>query len=123
MSDTTTSPAEPIYTETDGPGQLPEGPLPEGFIALVLEIENTYEDGDEITTWYTVVIPAPPVPLTQPDAREHEDYDGDDGWEYVHIYGRTGTGRSKGDAWYDVTVLASSDPVQVPAGETFEFGY
>lgn len=117
-----TTPAEPVYIGTDGPGQLPEGPLPEGFIALVLEIENTYDDDAEITTWCTVIIPAPPVPLTQPDAREHPDYGGE-GWEYAHIFGRTGTGRPDGDAWYDVEVLASSAPDVVPVGTMFDFGY
>lgn len=82
-------------------------------ITISLEIENTYEDDSEIRTYVTdAVIPAPPSP---------DDEAAYDAWKYDHIFSFTGTGREKGDSWYDVTVTACSDSSLV--GQTFEFGY
>jgi hypothetical protein len=44
-----------------------------------------------------------------------------DDWAEDTIYPLTGTGKSNGDAWYDATITASSDPSLV--GTTYEFGY
>ncbi|GAA2650210.1 hypothetical protein [Paractinoplanes durhamensis] len=83
------------------------------FITISLAIENRYEGGLMIPTQVVgAVIPAPPV-----------DGDADDmvAWEYDHIYEFTGTGRPDGDSWYDVTVVACSDPALV--GKVYAFGY
>lgn len=82
-------------------------------MTISLEIENTYDDGTEITTYATdVVMPVPP-----------DDVDGDDyhDWAFEHVFNLTGTGHTSGDSWYDVTVTACSVPALV--GRTFEFGY
>ena len=85
----------------------------EPLITVSLAIENTYEDGDMIATEVTdALIPAPPAA---------EDADAQDAWEQEHIFSFTGTGRTTGDAWYDVTVTACSDPALI--GRTYEFGY
>jgi hypothetical protein len=42
-------------------------------------------------------------------------------WGREHIYQFTGTGRTDGDSWYDVTITASSRPELI--GRTFQFGY
>lgn len=82
-------------------------------ITISLAIENRYEGGLLIPTQVTdAVIPAPP---------EGDDTDAVDAWEYDHIYSFTGTGRTRGDSWYDVTVTACSDPTLV--GKTYAFGY
>lgn len=84
-------------------------------ITISLKIENAYADGTQITTYATdVQMPAPPVGGEQ-DAEQW------DTWKYEHLYAFTGTGRTDGDSWYDVTVTACSDPALV--GRTFEFGY
>ena len=84
-----------------------------GLITISLAIENRYEDGDLIRTTVTdALIPAPP---------DDGDADAQDAWEYEHIYSFTGTGRTTGDSWYDVTVTACSDPSLI--GRTYEFGY
>lgn len=83
------------------------------LITISLAIENRYEDGDMIPTQVTdALIPAPPAA---------EDTDAQDAWEYEHIFSFTGTGRTTGDSWYDVTVTACSDPTLI--GKTYEFGY
>ena len=83
------------------------------FITISLVIENRYAGGLMVPTGVPdAVIPAPPV-----------DGDGDawDAWLYEHIFSFTGTGRTRGDSWYDVTVTACSDPMLI--GKTFAFGY
>lgn len=85
------------------------------MITLDLRILNTYEDGDEYTTVKCgVEVPPPPV-------EEYSDAYTD--WADEHIFPHTGTGRTKGDSWYDVTVTASSAPHLIPVGTTYEFGY
>jgi hypothetical protein len=82
-------------------------------ITISLAIENRYEDGDMIPTTVTdALIPAPPA---------DGDADAQDTWEQEHIASFTGTGRTTGDSWYDVTVTACSDPSLI--GKTYEFGY
>lgn len=82
-------------------------------VTLDLRVENTYEDGDEIVTRPTgVVVPAPPP---------EDDTDAYTAWTDNHIRGLTGTGRTDGDAWYDVVVTASTDPALI--GREFTFGY
>jgi hypothetical protein len=91
------------------PGRAAKGRL----ITISLAIENRYEGGLMIPTVVTdAVIPAPP-----PDG----DTDAMQEWEYEHIFSFTGTGRTRGDSWYDVTVTACSDPSMI--GKTYEFGY
>ena len=82
-------------------------------ITISLAIENRYDDGSMIPTSVTdAVIPAPP-----PDTDE----EATSAWEWEHILPFTGTGRTDGDSWYDVTVTACSDPTMI--GKTYEFGY
>lgn len=83
-------------------------------ITISLEIENTYDDGYEVTTYAKdEVIPAPPT--LDEDSVDYAD------WAQTEIFPFTGTGKTEGDSWYDVTVLACSDERLV--GRTFEFGY
>lgn len=97
--------ADGTYTIVD---DVPRGPV----ITISLTIENTYELYDDVTTYvYDALIPPPP-PEGSPEW---------DDWEYEHIHSWTGTGRTDGDSWYDVTVTACSDPSLV--GRTFDFGY
>ena len=80
------------------------------MITISLHIVNTYEDGEVITTVVTGAEVAAPPPA------------GDlDNWAEDTIYPLTGTGKSNGDAWYDATITASSEPSLV--GTTYEFGY
>jgi hypothetical protein len=81
-------------------------------ITLDLSIENTYEDGDEVTTTATATLPLPPF-----GDEEREE------WANEHIMPLTGTGKTDGDAWYDVKVTASNMPDLIPVGQTYEFGY
>ena len=81
-------------------------------ITISLAIENRYDDGTMIPTQVAgAVVPAPPT----------GDEDALQAWAYEHIHPLTGTGRTHGDSWYDVTVTACSDPSLI--GETYEFGY
>jgi len=80
------------------------------MITITVEIENTYEDGTEITTHETVEVP--PIPADEDAAWD---------WADEHIRPLTGTGKTEGDAWYDCTITASSDPAIV--GRKFNFGY
>lgn len=80
------------------------------MITVSLHIVNTYEDGEVITTVVTDAEVAAPSPA------------GDLGdWAEDTIYPLTGTGKNDGDAWYDATITASSEPSLV--GATYEFGY
>jgi hypothetical protein len=82
-------------------------------VTVSLTIENTYARYAPVTTYATdVVIPEPPPGL---------DMDPYDDWAFDHIYCFTGTGRTDGDSWYDVTITASSDPELV--GREFAWGY
>lgn len=77
-----------------------------------LHITNTYEDGDEVVTQPTVQVP---IPVPDRETAEFEE------WEWEHILSHTGTGRTDGDAWYDVEIIESTAPELV--GMKFEFGY
>lgn len=80
------------------------------MITVSLHIVNTYEDGEVITTEITGAEVATPPPA------------GDlDDWAEGTIDPLTGTGKTNGDAWYDATITASSEPSLV--GTTYEFGY
>lgn len=82
-------------------------------ITASFRIENAYEDGEEVVTFATdVVLPSPPA---DEESQEYSD------WAYEHVHPLTGTGRTDGDAWYDVEVVACSVPELV--GRTFDFGY
>lgn len=86
---------------------------PEDYRTVTYEIKNRYEDGDMIVTRIRDVrIPAPPP---ESDTAAY------DAWLYQHVHDFTGTGRCDGDAYYDVTVTACSDPTLV--GRSFQFGY
>ncbi len=99
----------------------------EGLIAISLHIVNRYELYDTVeTTVENEVIPAPPAERwekrTLPNGVVIDvDTDAYDQWQQDHILNFTGTGRSRGDSWYDVKVTACSDPTLV--GATYEFGY
>lgn len=91
------------------------------LITLTLEIENSYELYDDFITVVNVQVPPPPASGT---------YEGDaarDTWEYDHIFDQTGSrdgvDRTRGDSWYDVTVVASSHPHLIPVGTMWDFGY
>lgn len=116
---------------------------------ISLSIENTYEDGEEIITTPTdVEVPEPEPrcsvcrarvsaiarPGDDPDHDWVHDEDGEWGdhsaegpdwgeWDQDHIMPLTGTGRTDGDSWYDVTVTSSDRPDILPIGQTFDFGY
>lgn len=94
-------------------GKLPTD-VPDGRVALVLEIENTYERYADVTTYASVVVPAPPA---------DEDSDAYDTWRWDHIIQLTGVGHPDGDSWYDITVLESSAPEVIPVGKTWDWGY
>lgn len=103
-----TEPVAPDPVWTVAPGTLPAD-VPQGYVALSLEIMNTYELHEDVTTWVVAVVPKP-----DPD---------DTGWDWDHIQPLTGAGHTDGDAWYDVTVLDSSDPDLILIGTEYEFGY
>jgi hypothetical protein len=86
-------------------------------ITIGLRILNTYEDDTSITTEVTTELPAPPPFTDDPHADEEAFW----AWSDEHIRNLTGTGRTEGDAWYDVTVTDCSDPDLI--GETFQYGY
>jgi hypothetical protein len=79
---------------------------------LTLHVENTYADGDVVITCPATTVPAPTP----------QDWDDNlTDWAAEHLEPLTGTGRTHGDSWYDVRVLACTDDRLV--GRTFEFGY
>lgn len=83
-----------------------------GCLAVTMDIENTYELYG--TEWTRVSVLVPPEPADQ-DSAEYDD------WLHRFILDHTGTGRTRGDAWYDITWDECSDPAQV--GRTFDWGY
>lgn len=112
----------PKFVTLDEPDMrnLPERPVPDGQVRLVLEIENAYELYGDVTTYADVMVPAPPADDETPDpAGEHET--AYQAWAYTHIYPLTGVGHADGDSWYDATVVWSSDAALV--GSTFDWGY
>lgn len=78
-----------------------------------LLIENRYGLGECVMTSPHVKCDAPPPPESDGSAFE--------AWVELNIRDYTGTGRVEGDAWYDVTVIDSSDPAWI--GRQFDFGY
>jgi hypothetical protein len=91
-------------------------------IKLKARVENYYiGTGDEIITYPEAELPEPPIPLT-PGA-SYFSGDATDAWLQEHLFGMTGTGRTKGDATYDLTVTESSRPDLVPVGYTYAWGY
>jgi hypothetical protein len=110
-ADTTELPAaHPEHTPTaNGPAAPPAA----GMLLISLRIENTYARyDDEVTVVTDEVIPAPPAGADQAAW---------DDWAYTHIFQLTGAGHTDGDAWYDVTVTACSDPALI--GRQFHWGY
>lgn len=90
-------------------------------IKVKARVKNYYVDlGDEIVTEPEREMPPPPVPLTL-DAGQ--DAPGLEGWIYDHMFAMTGTGRTKGDATYDLEITESSRPDLIPVGWTYEWGY
>lgn len=88
---------------------------PEGHLYLVLKIENTYENYDDVTTYAVATVPAPPA---------EDDEDEYDEWKMTHIIDPyTGVGHTDGDSWYDVDVVESSAPDLIPVGTKYDFGY
>lgn len=82
-------------------------------ITVKLEIENHYEDGDQVTTHVDTTVPPPP---------DEDDEDAVDEWEQNWIFPHTGTGQTEGDSSYFVEVVESSDPEAIPVGTEYEFG-
>lgn len=90
-------------------------------IRVLARVENYYIDhGDEIVTYPDVTLPEPPGRVPQ---GEEEITPEMDEWLQVHLFGMTGTGRTKGDATYDLEVIFSSRPDLLPVGYTHEWGY
>jgi hypothetical protein len=84
-------------------------------VLIKVEVVNSYELFDEVTVIREEWVPAPPADEESP---EYE------AWEYQWIFDLlTGTGRSEGESWYDVTVLESSRPDLIAVGAEFVFGY
>jgi hypothetical protein len=79
---------------------------------VTLHIDNCYESGHEIETQAIAVVPLP-VPDEGSEERSN--------WEFLNIYPHTGTGHTTGDSWYNVEIIASTEPALI--GLTFEFGY
>lgn len=97
-----------------------EKPRPE-TVEITARVENFYIDtGDEIVTNPVAVMPAPPGPLPTGEWEVPQDVQD---WVDDHLFSMTGTGRTKGDAAYDLTVTASSRPDLVPVGLTYAWGY
>jgi len=106
---------EPTGSVSRALGLNPTPPADRRVVSIGLRIENRYPAiGDEpiVTTVERVQVPPPPTDETA----LHE-------WEQTHILPHTGTGRTKGDSFYDVEVTASSHPDIIPVGTTYEFGY
>lgn len=106
-----------IYDLSDGV-TLDRQPLPtdvpEGHIGLVIEVENTYEFHEDVTTYASVVVPIPPAEGT--DAYEE--------WKFNQLIDRViGVGYTDGDSWYDLMVLESSAPDIIPVDTTYDWGY
>ena len=110
--------SKPIWEQTEQ--DLPAD-VPPGKIRIYARVENYYiETGDEIETWPVADLPLPPAPLPEDgnDASDEVDQ-----WLQEELFALTGTGRTKGDATYDLEVRASSRPDLVPIGFTHEWGY
>lgn len=90
-------------------------------VHLKLEIENVYEDGEEVTTHVEADVPAPSLPPWV-DTLSDEEEDERNEWEQEHIFPVTGTGKVEGDSAYFVEVLGSSDEALIPVGTKWEFG-
>ena len=74
-------------------------------IVVDLEIENEYELYPDVTSYvHHARIPAPPC---QHDEAAYNT------WQYEHLHGHTGTGRPRGDSWYDGEITWASDPAMV----------
>lgn len=71
-------------------------------------ITNTYETGKDILTYVEK------VDVAELDGNEFD-------WAYDNLFPLTGTGRTEGDAWYDVLITDSSNEELI--GRTFYFGY
>jgi hypothetical protein len=82
-------------------------------IDLTLEIDNVYEDGEDVQT-------VAQVQVSEPQGSDGSDTRSD--WEMDEIFPHTGTGRTDGNSAYFVNVAASSRPDLIPVGTTYEFG-
>lgn len=80
-------------------------------IAVTLEIDNIYEDGESVQTIVETEV-SPPIPEDDPNYDE---------WVYGEIFEHTGTGKEEGDAGYFVKVTKSSRPDLLPVGTEYEF--
>lgn len=87
--------------------------IPEGHVAFLVQIENTYELYEDITTFARVVAPIPPAEGT-------DEYDS---WLHEHVIPLTGVGHTDGDSWYDMRVYKSSDESIIPVAKTWDWGY
>ncbi len=84
-----------------------------GCMVVTMDIENTYERYGTVWTKVTLLVPPEPDPEKDPD--------GHDDWTQRFINDQTGTGRTGGDSWYDITWTECSNPAHV--GRTFDWGY
>lgn len=82
------------------------------LIVVTLDIDNFYEDDENVQTTVHTEIPAPPLDV---DSSEYDD------WKYDHIFEHTGTGKPEGDSGYFVKVVSSSRPDLLPVDTEFEF--
>jgi hypothetical protein len=80
-------------------------------VTVSLEIKNHYADGTHITTVNGVTV-------EEPWDLDDEDELAD--WAMHELFEFTGTGRTEGDATYDITITASNDHRLI--GKRFEIG-
>lgn len=97
-------------------------------VKIKARVENYYvATDDEIVTEPEAELPLPPVPLPAPGTAEPQLTDAQAAelseWLDVELFGMTGVGRTKGDAMYDLEVVASSRPDLVPVGYCHDWGY
>ncbi|WP_433304272.1 hypothetical protein ACQP2F_14495 [Actinoplanes sp. CA-030573] len=88
-------------------------------ITVSLHIVNTYQRYPSVeTTVADAVVPA--CPIAHPPATDAEQ-ELLEQWAEQHLYPFTGAGHPDGDAFYDLTVTASTLPWL--AGTVFSWGY
>lgn len=91
------------------------------LIKIKARVENFYVDlGDEIITESEAELPTPPGPLPTGDREVSQEIQA---WVDEHLFAMTGTGRTKGEATYDLEITESSRPDLVPVGWSFGWGY
>ncbi len=90
-------------------------------VALHARVENYYVGSrSKVVTYPKAELPMPPGPMPQNGQAATPAVDA---WLHEHLFGMTGTGRTVGDATYDLEVTHSSRPDLVPVGFSHAWGY